>query len=74
MQSGDGDPLVSVNRRIEIAGSRFTNIKIHPNYLKTSKNPLTSTLKASVKSTLLYGCEPWKPTTQVQRKLSNTVS
>ncbi len=74
MQSGDGDQLVPVNHRMEIAWSRYINLK---RILTSSRLPISLRLRlpqAFVMSTLLYGCESWKLSTQVQRKLNNTVS
>ncbi len=74
MQSCDGDPLVPINRRIEIAWSRYINLKRILTSPRVPRRLRLQLLKASVMSMLLYGCESWKLTTYVQRKQNKAVS
>ncbi len=74
LQSGDGDPLVPVNHRIEIAWSRYTNLKRILTSPGLQRRLRIRLLKASMISPLLCGCESWKITAYVHRKLNETVS
>ncbi len=71
---GDGDPLTPVNHRITKAWTSFPNLK---RVLTDTKVPASLRLRlfgTSVVSSLLYGCESWKLTDKVCRKLNSTCS
>ncbi len=68
------DPLVPANHRIEIAWSRCINLKPILASPKLPRSLRLRSLKASIMSALFYGCESWKLTIHVQRKLNNTAS
>ena len=74
MQSGDGDPLVPVTHRTMLAWSRFGQLKRVLTEKKLSKSLRLRIFSSCVVSTLLYGCEAWKLTEQVRRKLNATGS
>ncbi len=74
MQAADGDPLAPVCHPVEIAWSRFINLKYILTASKVSKILRLRLFQASVISTLLYGCESRKSTEKVKRKLKSAAS
>ncbi len=72
MQSGDDcDPIVAVNQRIAIAWSRYVDFK---RILTTSRLPKGLRLRLLKELDLRCGCESWKLTKHIRRKLNGTAS
>ncbi len=69
MHSGDDDPLVPVNHRIEFAWVRCINFKLILTSQRLPGNLRFRLFKASVMSAILYGCQSSKFTTHMRRKL-----
>ncbi len=68
--------LVTVQyyHRIAIAWSRYAHLKRILTASRLPKVLRLRLLKVSVISTLIYGCESWKLTSQARRELNGTVS
>ncbi len=73
-QSGEGDPLTPVKKRITKSWNSFRNLK---RVLTDTKLPTSLRLRLfliSVVSSLFYGCKSWKLTDKICRKLNSTCS
>ena len=71
---GDGDPLVPVKHRCDVAWGRFGEYR---KTLMSSKLPIPMRCRlfnSLVSSTMSYGCEAWKLTIPVKRMVNSVNS
>ena len=74
MHTGDNDQIVPVRHRLAIAWFRFADLKRTLTATRLSKLLHLCFLSISMIYTLLCGCEVWKLTEYIRRKINSTVS
>ncbi len=70
LQAVDGDPTVPVKHRVTLAWSRLRELNRILTDARLPSRLRIRLWKSSVVPTLLYGCERWKLTQTVRRKLN----
>ena len=72
--SGDGDPLIPVKHRCDVAWGRFGDYRKTLLSAKLPVNMRCRLFESLVTSTMSYGCEAWRMTVPVKRMLNSTNS
>jgi hypothetical protein len=72
--SEDGGAIKNVNIRIQKAGGAFYRLQKIRQSTHIHRSTEIKTFNSCVKSVLLYGCETWLVSTEIQRKLQSFIN